>query len=150
TKKDNGVSPSRGGIYCITRTRKDGSIVNVVAAQVVADIKAIGDFSSTDQETTNNSDWTNDDLSNVKGPERRGSVKYLRQGFMMFDAAVQEQVPNLNLYTISARDKSGVHDIPINTSGVNHHHTSGNKSAVRDTLNKSGTSRFNTSGRFLV
>ena len=59
----------------------------------------------------------------MKGPERRGSfrctgkflvrknktlhdpqvpllkaqVKFLRQGFMMFTAAVQEQVPNLNM-----------------------------------------------------
>ncbi|GJX79159.1 transposase, Ptta/En/Spm, plant [Tanacetum coccineum] len=220
TKKNKGVSPSRGGMYCITRTRKDGSIVNAVAAQVVADIKSIGDSSSIDQETTNNSDWTNDDLSKVKGPERRGSVcctgkflvrndkrshdpqvpllkaqvKYLRQGFMMFAAAVQEQV--YDLFSIhdnmtgknpssasgtsnhqnshfsvddnhpnksdashhqtsvlpvkestiqksalkksggsrhhTSGDKSGVHDIPINISG--------NKSAVRDTLNKSGTS----------
>ncbi|GJT65286.1 transposase, Ptta/En/Spm [Tanacetum coccineum] len=246
TKKNKGVSPSRGGMYCITRTRKDGSIVNAVAAQVVADIKAIGDSSSTDQETTNNSDWTNDDLSKVKGPERRGSVrctgkflvrndkrshdpqvpllkaqvKYLRQGFMMFAAAVQEQVPNLNLSSVmnfmnmeadglssihdntvdknpssasgtshhqnshfsvhdthpnksdanhhhtsvllvkestvqknalkkpggsrhhtsvSTGDKSGVHDITINKSGVDHH-TSGNNSAVHDSLSKSGTS----------
>lgn len=62
-------------------------------------------------------------MSKVKGPERRGSVrctgkflvrkdkrlhdpqvpllkaqvKFLRQGFMMLAAAVQEQVPNLNL-----------------------------------------------------
>nr|GEU63135.1 hypothetical protein [Tanacetum cinerariifolium] len=86
----------------------------------LADIKAIGDSSSIDQETTNNSDWTNDDLSKVKGPERRGLV-------------------------LSTEDKSGVNDIPINISDVNHHHTSGNKSAVRDTVNKSGTSRFNTS-----
>ncbi|PWA65519.1 hypothetical protein CTI12_AA337240 [Artemisia annua] len=84
-----------------------------------ADIKA----RSTDKETTNSSNWENDDMSKVKGPERRGAfrctgkflfrknktlhdpqvpllkaqVKFLRQGFMMFDAAVQEQVPNLNM-----------------------------------------------------
>nr|GEY28021.1 transposase, Ptta/En/Spm [Tanacetum cinerariifolium] len=113
-------------MYCITRTRKDESIVNAIAAQFVADIKAIGDSSSIDQKTTNNSDWTNDDLSKVKGPERRGSVrctgkflvindkrshdpqvpllkaqvKYLQQGFMMFATAVQEQVPNLNLSSV--------------------------------------------------
>ena len=84
-----------------------------------ADIKA----RSTDKETINSSDWENDDLSKVKGPERRGSfrctgkflvrknktlhdpqvpllkaqVKFLQQGFMMFAADVQEQVPNLNM-----------------------------------------------------
>nr|GEX11902.1 transposase, Ptta/En/Spm [Tanacetum cinerariifolium] len=145
TKKNKGVSPSQGGMYCITRTQKDGSIVNVVAAQVVANLKAIGDSSSTDQETTNNSDWINDDLSKVKGPERRGSVrctgkflvindnrshdpqvpllkaqvKYLRQGFMMFAAAVQEQVPNLNLSSVmnfmnmEADGLSSIHDNTI-------------------------------------
>nr|GEV42828.1 hypothetical protein [Tanacetum cinerariifolium] len=157
-----------------------------------ADIKAIVDSSSTDQETTNNSDWTNDDLSKVKGPERRGSaqVKYLRQGFMMFAAVVQKQVPNLNLSSVmnfmnmeadglssihdntidrnpnsasvllvkestvqksalkksggsrhhtsvSIGDKSGVHDITINKSGVDHH-TSRNKSDVHDSLSKLG------------
>lgn len=86
------------------------------------DIKA----RSTDKETTNSSDWANDDLSKVKWPERRGSfsctgkflvrkerrlhdpqvpllkaqVKFLHEGFMMFAAAVQEQVPNLNLSSV--------------------------------------------------
>ncbi|GKD03454.1 putative RNA-directed DNA polymerase, eukaryota, reverse transcriptase zinc-binding domain protein, partial [Tanacetum coccineum] len=135
TKKNNGVSPSRGGMYCITRTRKDGSIVNAVAAQVVADIKAIGDSSSTDQEITNNSDWTNDDLSKVKGTERRGLVKYLRQGFMMFVAAVQEQVPNLNLsfvmnfMNMEVYDLSSIHDNmtgknPSSASGTSNHQNS--------------------------
>ncbi|GJV60613.1 transposase, Ptta/En/Spm, partial [Tanacetum coccineum] len=161
TKKNKGVSPSRGGMYCITRTRKDGSIVNAVAAQVVADIKAIGDSSSTDQETTNNSDWTNDDLSKVKRPERRGSVrctgkflvkndkrshdpqvpllkaqvKYLRQGFMMFAVAVEEQVPNLNLSSVmnfmnmEVDDLSSIHDNmtrknPSSASGTSNHQNS--------------------------
>nr|GEW00583.1 hypothetical protein [Tanacetum cinerariifolium] len=79
-----------------------------------ADIKPIGDSSSTDQETTNNSDWTNDNLSKLKGPERRGSVR-----FMMFAAAVQEQVPNLNLSSImnfinmEADGLSSIHDNTI-------------------------------------
>ncbi|GJU78697.1 transposase, Ptta/En/Spm, plant [Tanacetum coccineum] len=178
TKKNKGVSPSRGGMYCITRTRKDGSIVNAVAAQVVADIKAIGDSSSTDQETTNNSDWTNDDLSKVKGPERRGSVrctgkflvrndkrshdpqvpllkaqvKYLRQGFMMFAAAVQEQVPNLNLSSVmnfmnmEVDDLSSIHD---NTTGKNPSSASGTQNShfsVHDTHpNKSDANQHHTS-----
>lgn len=62
TKKHKSVSPSRGDMYCMTRTRKNGSIVNAVAALVVADIKA----RSTDKDTINSSDWENDDLSKVK------------------------------------------------------------------------------------
>nr|GEV42307.1 hypothetical protein [Tanacetum cinerariifolium] len=73
---------------------------------------------------------------------------------------LQVIVDGNNFNTFSTGDKSGVHDIPINISYVYHHHTSGNKSAVRDTVNKSGTrnksavrdtvnksgtSRFNTS-----
>ncbi|GJR99085.1 ribonuclease H-like domain-containing protein [Tanacetum coccineum] len=127
-------------------------------------------------------------------------VKYLRQGFMMFAAAVQEQVPNLNLSSVmnfmnmEVDDLSSIHDnttgknpssasgtqnshfrvlvhdthpnksdanqhhtsvLPVKESTVQksalkkpggiRHHTSGKKSAVRDTLNKSSTSRFNTS-----
>ncbi|GJR11106.1 hypothetical protein Tco_0793758 [Tanacetum coccineum] len=41
--------------------------------------------------------------------------------------------------SVSTGDKSCVHDITINKSGVDHH-TLGNKSAVHDTLSKSGTS----------
>nr|GEU58807.1 transposase, Ptta/En/Spm, plant [Tanacetum cinerariifolium] len=137
TKNNKGVSPSRGGMYCITRTRKDGSIVNAVAAQFVADIKAIDDYSSIDQEKTNNSDWTNDDLSKVKESERIGSaqVKYLQQGFMMFAAAVQEQVPNLNLSPVmnfmnmEADGLSSIHDNtidknPSSATGTSHHQNS--------------------------
>ncbi|GJX91530.1 ribonuclease H-like domain-containing protein [Tanacetum coccineum] len=129
------------------------------------DIKAIGDSSSTDQEITNNSDWTNDDLSKVKGTERRGLVYDLSSihdnmtgknpssasdvigsgGFGMSDFFLVWPLPAVAYLHLADGDKSGVHDIPINISGVNHHHTSGNKLAVRDTLNKSGTSRFNTS-----
>nr|GEZ75646.1 hypothetical protein [Tanacetum cinerariifolium] len=90
-----------------------------------ADIKPIGDSSSTDQETTNNSDWTNDDLS-------KDQVKYLRQGFMMFAAAVQEQVHNLNLSSVmnfmnmEADCLSSIHDNTIDknlssASGMSHH-----------------------------
>ncbi|GKB52062.1 hypothetical protein Tco_0902815 [Tanacetum coccineum] len=91
--------------------------------------------SSTDQETTNNSDWTNDDLTKVKGPEKEGSSSLQQESF--------KQVPNLNLSSVTnfmnmevddlssihdnmtsknpssaSGDKSGVHDIPINISGV--------------------------------
>nr|GEW30874.1 hypothetical protein [Tanacetum cinerariifolium] len=167
-------------MYCITRTRKDKSIVNAIAAQVVADIKAIGDSSSIDQETTNNSDWTNDDLSKVKGPERRGSVrctgkflvrndkrshdpqvpllkaqvKYLRQG-LMFAAAVQEQVPNLNLSSVmnfmnmEADGLSSIYDNtidkkPSSASGTSHHQNS--HFSVHDTHpNKSDANHHHTS-----
>nr|GEW33734.1 ribonuclease H-like domain-containing protein [Tanacetum cinerariifolium] len=122
-----------------------------------ADIKAIGNSSSIDQETTNNSDWTNDDLSKVKGPERRGSaqVKYLQQGFMMFAAAVQEQVPNLNLSSVmnfmnmEADGLSSIHDNMIDknlssASGTSHHQNS--HFSVHDNHpNKSDGSHHHTS-----
>ncbi|GJV35424.1 transposase, Ptta/En/Spm [Tanacetum coccineum] len=41
TQKNDGVPPSRGGMYCLTRTYKDGSIVNAKAAKVVAEVKGI-------------------------------------------------------------------------------------------------------------
>ncbi|PWA64600.1 hypothetical protein CTI12_AA338690 [Artemisia annua] len=38
--QNHGVRPSRGGMYCLTRTREDGSIVNATAAQVVPPLPA--------------------------------------------------------------------------------------------------------------
>nr|GFA16112.1 hypothetical protein [Tanacetum cinerariifolium] len=135
-----------------------------------ADIKAIGDSSSNDQETTNSSDWTNDDLSKVKGPERKGSVKYIRQGFMMFAAGVQEQVPNFNLsyvmnfMNMGVDDLSSIHDSMTgknpssssvfminhpNKSDASHHHTSvlpvKESTIQKSALKKSGGNRHHTS-----
>ncbi|GJR61035.1 ribonuclease H-like domain-containing protein [Tanacetum coccineum] len=133
------------------------------------DIKAIGDSSSTDQEITNNSDWTNDDLSKVKGTERRGLVYDLSSihdnmtgknpssasgtsNHQNSHFSVDDNHPNKSDASHHQTSVLPVKESTIqksalkksggsrhHTSGVNHHHTSGNKSAVRDTLNKSGT-----------
>ncbi|PWA38496.1 transposase, Ptta/En/Spm [Artemisia annua] len=72
--KNNGVQPTRGKLYQISRTRKDGSIVNDKAAQVVASIQ-VGANESTNTQGIQEDDWANDDLSKVKGPEKRGYVR---------------------------------------------------------------------------
>ncbi|GJT30010.1 transposase, Ptta/En/Spm [Tanacetum coccineum] len=72
--KNNGVHPTRGKLYQISRTRKDGSIVNDKAAQVVASLQVIAN-DSTNTQGIQEDDWTNDDLSKVKGPEKRGYVR---------------------------------------------------------------------------
>ncbi|KAL8211241.1 hypothetical protein R6Q57_005678 [Mikania cordata] len=60
--KNDGVYSTRGEMYIKTRTRKDGSVVDDEAASVVASLK--------DQD-----DFTRDDYSKVKGPEKRGYVR---------------------------------------------------------------------------
>ncbi|KAJ9561708.1 hypothetical protein OSB04_006868 [Centaurea solstitialis] len=70
---NNGVYPTRGEMYVTTRTRKDGSIVDNKAAQVVASLRAIAsDSTSTPRDSDN---FTNDDYSKVKGPEKQRYVR---------------------------------------------------------------------------
>ncbi|GJR74327.1 hypothetical protein Tco_0086692 [Tanacetum coccineum] len=73
----NGFAPSRGGLYILTRTYKDGSTASAEAADVIK----------------------NDDLAKVKGPEKRGHircrgkiVKAIRNGY---HASEDPQVPQL-------------------------------------------------------
>ncbi|GJV12373.1 transposase, Ptta/En/Spm [Tanacetum coccineum] len=105
----------------------------------------------------------------VKGPERRGSVrctgkflvrndkrshdpqvpllkaqiKYLRQGFMMFAAAVQEQVPNLNLSSVMNFMNMEVDDL----SSIHDNMTGKNPSSASDVIGSDG---FGMSDFFLV
>ncbi|KAI3675407.1 hypothetical protein L1987_84997 [Smallanthus sonchifolius] len=63
--KNNDVYPTRAEMYITTRTRKDGSIVDDKAAEVVASLKAIAsDSTSTPGDLD---DFTNDNYSKVKG-----------------------------------------------------------------------------------
>nr|XP_043625707.1 uncharacterized protein LOC122597140 [Erigeron canadensis] len=74
--KKTGVRPSRGKVYCLTRTRENGDIVNEVATEVVGKLKSLenGSTSSTKGVDLN---WKNDDLAKVKGPEKGGRVRCL-------------------------------------------------------------------------
>ncbi|GJY57591.1 transposase, Ptta/En/Spm [Tanacetum coccineum] len=84
TQKNNGVSPSRGRMYCLTRTYQDGSIVNATAAKVVEAIKTMGEFSTAQETRTDGSPyWIDDDLAKVNGPERGGSRPQRKEEFMI-------------------------------------------------------------------
>ncbi|KAJ0479892.1 putative transposase, Ptta/En/Spm, plant [Helianthus annuus] len=69
--KNNGIHPTRGEMYIKTRTRKDGSIVDDNATQ--ASLKKITNDSTTTPDDP--ADFTNDDYSKVKGPEKRGYIR---------------------------------------------------------------------------
>ncbi|XP_071726157.1 uncharacterized protein [Rutidosis leptorrhynchoides] len=69
--KNNGKYPTRGEIYIKSHTRKDGTIVDDKAAEVVASLQALPRDSTNGQE----SDYSNDDYSKVKGPEKRGYIR---------------------------------------------------------------------------
>nr|GEV97195.1 armadillo [Tanacetum cinerariifolium] len=121
-----------------------------------ADIKAIGDSSSTDQETTNNSDWTNDDLSKADGlssihdntidknpsctshhqnshfsvhdthPNKSEANHHHTSVLPVKESTVQKSAlkkpsGSRRHTSVSTGDKSGVYDITINKSGVDHH-----------------------------
>ncbi|KAI3717205.1 hypothetical protein L1987_68672 [Smallanthus sonchifolius] len=118
--KNNDVYPTRAEMYITTRTRKDGSIVDDKAAEVVALLKAIAsDSTSTPGDLD---DFTNDDYSKVKGPEKRGYVRLVGRmpaaksnGNSSTDSQtihqlksvvnvmlniIQEHIPNANLSTV--------------------------------------------------
>ncbi|XP_021978857.1 uncharacterized protein LOC110874641 [Helianthus annuus] len=71
--KNDGVYPTRGEMYITTRTRKDGSFVDDKATNVVASLKAIASDSASKHIDPH--DFTNDEYSKVKGPEKRGYVR---------------------------------------------------------------------------
>ncbi|KAL8266384.1 hypothetical protein R6Q59_003728 [Mikania micrantha] len=71
--KNDGVYPTRGEMYIKTRTRKDGSVVDDEAASVVASLKAIA--SDSISTPGDRDDFTRDDYSKVKGPEKGGYVR---------------------------------------------------------------------------
>nr|KAJ0195670.1 hypothetical protein LSAT_V11C700367590 [Lactuca sativa] len=118
----NGVYPTRGQIYVKTRTRKNGNIVNEKVAQVMTSLQAIAsDSSNTEGSSTLGSvdDFSNDDYSKVKGPEKRGyircvgrmstikekvvscsnvlSVEQLKTTVNVMSNIIQEHIPNANL-----------------------------------------------------
>ncbi|KAI3798896.1 hypothetical protein L1987_34180 [Smallanthus sonchifolius] len=118
--KNNDVYPTRAEMYITTRTRKDGSIVDDKAAEVVASVKAIAsDSTSTPGDLD---DFTIDDYSKVKGPEKRGYVRLVGRkptaksnGDSSTDSQtihqlksvvnvmlniIQEHIPNANLSTV--------------------------------------------------
>ncbi|KAL8257463.1 hypothetical protein R6Q59_029504 [Mikania micrantha] len=85
--KNDGVYPTRGEMYIKTRTRKDGSVVDDEAASVVASLKAIAsDSTSTPGDRD---DFTRDDYSKVKGPEKRGYVQLVERMPATKDKAVE-------------------------------------------------------------
>ncbi|GKC63668.1 transposase, Ptta/En/Spm [Tanacetum coccineum] len=86
-KKKTGVLPTRGTLYIISRTKKNGSIVNATAAKVIKEL--LNDASTSTSNTTNDAststsntttgngivDWSNDDLARVKGKEKGGYTR---------------------------------------------------------------------------
>ncbi|GJT63783.1 hypothetical protein Tco_1015263 [Tanacetum coccineum] len=69
-----GCIQHKGNYTKLAAPGKDGSIVNDKAAQVVASLQVVAnDFTNT--QGIQEDDWTNDDLSKVKGPEKRGYVR---------------------------------------------------------------------------
>nr|KAJ0222218.1 hypothetical protein LSAT_V11C200094810 [Lactuca sativa] len=118
----NGVYPTRGQIYVKTRTRKNGNIVNEKVAQVMTSLQAIASDSSNTQGSNTLGfvdDFSNDDYSKVKGPEKRGyircvgrmptvkekvvscsndpSVEQLKTMVNVMANIIQEHIPNANL-----------------------------------------------------
>ncbi|GJZ80355.1 hypothetical protein Tco_0645349, partial [Tanacetum coccineum] len=96
TQKNNGVPPSRGGMYCLTRTYQDGRVVNAKAGKVVEAIKTMGESRTAQETRTDGSHyWIDDDLAKVKGPERGDLMRLV--------VAVKEHIPGLDLSTIISR-----------------------------------------------
>ncbi|KAM0010296.1 putative transposase, Ptta/En/Spm, plant [Helianthus debilis subsp. tardiflorus] len=90
--KNDGVYPTRGEMCIITtRTHKDESFVDDKPANVVASLKAIANDSAS--KPIDSHDFTNDEYSKVKGPEKRGVVNVMMN-------IIQERIPDANLPTV--------------------------------------------------
>nr|GEX45499.1 hypothetical protein [Tanacetum cinerariifolium] len=124
TKRNKGVSPSRGGMYCITRTRKDGSIVNVIAAQVVAD-----GLSSIHDNTID------------KNPSSASGMSHHQNShFSVHDTHPNKSDANHQHMSVLPVKESTIQKSDLKKPGGSRYHTSGNKSDVHDSLSKLGTS----------
>nr|KAJ0191520.1 hypothetical protein LSAT_V11C800446750 [Lactuca sativa] len=69
----NGVYPTQGQICVKTCTRKNGNIMNEKVAQVMTSLQAIASNSSNTLGSVD--DFSKDDYSKVKVPEKRGYVR---------------------------------------------------------------------------
>ncbi|GKB09222.1 transposase, Ptta/En/Spm, partial [Tanacetum coccineum] len=81
-KKKTGILSTRGTLYIMSRTKKNGGIVNATAAKLIKEL--LNDVGTSTSNTTNDAststnntttgngivDWSNDDLARVKGKEK--------------------------------------------------------------------------------
>ncbi|KAL8216782.1 hypothetical protein R6Q57_023619 [Mikania cordata] len=118
--KNDGIYPTRGEMCIKTLTCKDGSIVDDEAARVVTSLKAIeSDSTST---LGDRDDFTKDNYSKVKGPQKRGYVRLvgrmpatkdnsdspsdsqiihqLQSAVNVMMNIIHEHIPNANLSTV--------------------------------------------------
>ncbi|KAL8204465.1 hypothetical protein R6Q57_010088 [Mikania cordata] len=136
--KNDGVYPTRGEMYIKTRTRKDGTIVDVEASHVVAALKDIRNDSTKTSDDQN--DITNDAYSKVKGPEKRGyirlvgkmsteknngpseeseSINKLKSVVNALAMIIQDHIPNANLTPVLSNlnvEVPGIGSSPHNNS----------------------------------
>ncbi|GJZ09219.1 hypothetical protein Tco_0543502 [Tanacetum coccineum] len=97
--KERWCSAITWGMYCLTRTYKDGRIVNAKAAKVVEAIKTMGESSTAQETRTDGSPyWIDDDLAKIKGPERGGNVRCVGK----FPAAKKRRVQDPQVPVLKA------------------------------------------------
>lgn len=74
---ETGVYPTRGQIYIKGHTRKkdNGKIVSKKVSEVMASLQAISGESSSSGSVDDVADFSNDDYSQVKGPEKNGYIR---------------------------------------------------------------------------
>ncbi|KAL8255729.1 hypothetical protein R6Q59_030796 [Mikania micrantha] len=127
--KNDGVYPTRGEVYIKTCTRKDGSIVDDEGARDVTSLKAIeSDSTSTLGDRV---DFTKDNYSKVKGPEKRGYVRLvgrmpaikdkgdspsdskiihqLQSAVNVMMNIIHEHIPNANVSTVLSDMNTQIH-----------------------------------------
>ncbi|GKB45378.1 transposase, Ptta/En/Spm, partial [Tanacetum coccineum] len=89
-KKKTGVLSTHGTLYIMSRTKKNGGIVNATAAKLIKEL--LNDVGTSTSNTTNDAststnntttgngivDWSNDDLARVKGKEKGDYTRCVR------------------------------------------------------------------------
>ncbi|CAH9075027.1 unnamed protein product [Cuscuta europaea] len=137
--KNNGVLPTRGKLFIKSRTRKDDTIVNSTATRVVEALHHVMNEAVDTQDSEDTTDWRNDDLAKVKGPEKRGRIRCV--GFTIVkdkqtSSSQQSQIPiqDPQVPILQAQVSSLSRKVDILLGAFKHNMTSGQFSAILNSL----------------
>ncbi|KAK9072461.1 hypothetical protein SSX86_008895 [Deinandra increscens subsp. villosa] len=128
---NDGMYPTRGEMYIKTRTRKDGSIVDDEALGVVTSLKAIASKSTSTSGVQD--DFSNDEYSKVKGPEKRGYVRLVGKMPAKKSNGDSQIIQQLESATQTISQLQGAFNVMVNI--IQEHIPNANLSAILSNMN---------------
>ncbi|KAK9050291.1 hypothetical protein SSX86_030739 [Deinandra increscens subsp. villosa] len=128
---NDGMYPTRGEMYIKTRTRKDGSIVDDEALGVVTSLQAIASKSTRTSGVQD--DFSNDEFSKVKGPEKRGYVRLVGKMPAKKSNGDSQIIQQLESATQTISQLQGAFNVMVNI--IQEHIPNANMSAILSNMN---------------